>query len=123
MREHIMHSALVSHLATNFQRTFKEECAREETLRVCAAVHPDSHTGLFRMPDYMVYWMLCSDYLKVEDEHTVLSFIFHYTKLQNERRGFKAAVATANILSKSLRFNFIDIYNIMSAVRKNPILQ
>ena len=27
------------------------------------------------------------------------------------------------MLSKALRFNFIDIYNIMSAVRKNAILQ
>ena len=62
----------------------KEECAKEETLRLCKVL-PDSLTGLFYMPDYMVYWMLSSDYLKVEDEHTVLSFIFHFTKLQNER--------------------------------------
>ena len=74
------------------------------------------------MPSYMVYWMLCSDYLKVEDEHTVLSFIFHYTKLQNERKGFTPAIASANLLTKSLRFNFIDTYNIMSAVRKNSVL-
>ena len=123
MREHIIHSALVSHLTTNFQRKFKEESGKIETLKICQQVYPNSHKGLFHMPDYMVYWMLCSDYLKVEDEHTVLSFIFHYTKLQSERKGFEAAVTSANMLAKSLRFNFIDIYNIMSAVRKNHILQ
>jgi hypothetical protein len=32
-------------------------------------------------------------------------------------------VHAANLLAKCLRFNFIDIYNIMSALRKNEALQ
>ena len=112
---------MVSHLANNFQRKFKEECAKEETLKLCS-VFPDSQTGFFHMPDYMLYWILSSDYLRVEEEHTVLQFIFHYTKFVNERKGFNSAVVSANLLTKSLRFNFIDIYNIMSAVRKNQVL-
>ena len=47
MREHIIHSALVSHLTTNFQRKFKEESAKVETLKICQQVYPNSHFGLF----------------------------------------------------------------------------
>jgi len=52
-----------------------------------------------------------------------LSFIFHHTKLKITRRGIETAIISANVLSKCLRFNFLDIYNIMSALRKNEALQ
>jgi len=38
--------------------------------------------GLLSLPTYVVFWLLQSDLLKVEDENTVLSFIFQFTKLQ-----------------------------------------
>ena len=40
----------------------------------------------------MIYWLLSSDQLKVEDENTVLSFVFHYTNLVREKQGKKISV-------------------------------
>ena len=71
----------------------------------------------------MIYWLLSSDILKVEDENTVLSFIFHYTNLARERRSAQTAVQAVDMLTKCLRFNFLDFYNLMSAIRKNPSIQ
>ena len=68
----------------------------------------------------MIYWLLSSDLLKVEDEHTVLSFIFHYTAALRERKGLEESILAADLLTKCLRFNFLDYYNMMSAIRKNP---
>ena len=42
--------------------------------------------GLLTLPAYVNYWLLSSDLLKVEDENTVLSFIFHYSNLQKEQK-------------------------------------
>ena len=67
--------------------------------------------------------MLQSDTLKTEDEHTVLGFIFHYTNLQRIRQGKEAALLSANLLTRCLRFNFLDLYYILSAIRKNESLQ
>jgi hypothetical protein len=39
------------------------------------------------------------------------------------RKGLDAAILTANLLSKCLRFKYLDIYNTMSAIRKNESLQ
>lgn len=75
------------------------------------------------MADPVLFWLLSSDNIKVEDEHQILSFIFHTTKLRSQRKNWEAAIITANLLSKCLRFNFLDIYNIMSAIRKNETLQ
>ena len=61
--------------------------------------------------------------LKVEDEHTVLSFIFHYTATIREKKSIEDSVMAADLLTKCLRFNFLDYYNIMSAIRKNPSIQ
>ena len=71
----------------------------------------------------MIYWLLSSDLLKVEDEHTVLSFIFHYTAALKEKKGLEESILAADLLTKCLRFNFLDYYNIMSAIRKNPAMQ
>lgn len=79
--------------------------------------------GLFSQPTYVVYWILSSDLLKVEDENTVLSFIFHYTNILRERSGQVEAVLAADQLAKCLRFNYVDFYNLMSAIRKNSSLQ
>ena len=79
--------------------------------------------GLFSQPTYVAYWILSSDLLKVEDENTVLSFIFHYTDILRERKGQIEAILAADQLAKSLRFNYVDFYNLMSAIRKNPTLQ
>ena len=79
MREHVLHSALVNYITINFQRKFKEACALQETRKI--QYWDKQETGLFDLPDYMLYWMLSSDNLKVQDEHTVLSFIFHFTKI------------------------------------------
>ena len=66
-----------------------------------------------------MHWLLASDYLKVDEEHTVLAFIFHYTGLIREQKGVVPAISAANQLTRSLRLNFVDLYNLMSAVRKN----
>ena len=68
-----------------------------------------------------LYWLLSSDLLKVEDENTVLSFIFHYTSLLKEKSkdGEREAIMAADQLVKCLRFNFLDMHNMMSAIRKN----
>lgn len=84
---------------------------------------PKPETGLLHLPDEVLFWLLGSDFLKVEDEHQVLSFVFQLTKLRILRKGLPAAIKSANLLARCLRFNFIEIYNMMSALRKNESLQ
>jgi hypothetical protein len=67
----------------------------------------------------MVYCMLSSNNLKVDDENTVLSFVHNYTKLLPLAKGIMAA----NELAKCLRYNFLSMYNIVSALRRNEALQ
>ena len=81
-----------------------------------------SNQGILSLTDIQLYQLMCSDHLKVDDEHILLQFIYKYTKDAAEKRSLAQTIATANLLTKTLRFNFIDIYNIMSAVRKNVIL-
>ena len=45
--EHIFHSAVVHHLASTFQRQFKEESAIEQTQRACPSAQLRSSPGLF----------------------------------------------------------------------------
>ena len=71
----------------------------------------------------MLYWLLSSDLLKVEDENTVLSFIFHYSDLKQEAKDLQTAVDDVDMLTKCLRFNFLEFHNLMSATRKNPAIQ
>ena len=75
------------------------------------------------MSDSVLFWLLSSDKIKVEDEHQILSFIFHITKLRLQKKGCDSAIITANVLSKCLRFKYLDIYNILSALRKNETMQ
>ena len=79
--------------------------------------------GLLTLPAYVNYWLLSSDLLKVEDENTVLSFIFHYSNLQKEEKGLQRAIEGVNMLTKCLRFNFLDLHNLLSATRKNVAVQ
>jgi hypothetical protein len=57
----------------------REELIAMETSKVCPQqVTPPN--GLLKLPLACAYSLLDSDDLKVDDENTVLSFIFHYTK-------------------------------------------
>ena len=67
--------------------------------------------------------MLDSDELKVEDENIVLSYIYHYSRQVRDRESLSAAVHAVNHLSKCLRFNFLSLYNITSAIRKSEAVQ
>ena len=73
------------HFASTFQRQFKEECSIERTIKMCPRTMT-SKPGLFTQPVQIIYWLLNSDQLKVEDENTVLSFVFHYTNLMREKK-------------------------------------
>lgn len=53
----------------------------------------------------------------------MLSFVFQHTKLKTLRKGLPAAIASANLLARCLRLSFVEIYNMMSALRKNEALQ
>lgn len=86
VREHVIHSAMVQYFASTFQKRFKEEQSLEKARKMCPQSIKESY-GLFQEPSYVMYWLLCSDLLKVEDENTVLSFIFHYTNVLKERAG------------------------------------
>jgi hypothetical protein len=86
-------------------------------------VIPNALIGLFHMSDQVLFWLLSSDNIKVEDEHHVLSFVFQHTKLKILRKGLPYAIQSANLLARCIRYNLVDIYNIMSAVRKNEALQ
>ena len=66
--------------------------------------------------------MLSSHMLKVEDENTVLQFLYHYCRTAQDKHDFKTAVDQASLLTKALRFNYIDLYNLMSAMRKSKVL-
>ena len=89
--EHIIHSAMMHHLAATFHRQFKEECSLEQAYRMCQpnAQLVRNESGLFAQPVHVIHWLLSSDILKVSDENTVLSFIFHYVNLQHERGASK----------------------------------
>ncbi len=52
---------------------------------MCGPHSQKSNNGLLAQPLYMPYWLLSSDLLKVEDENTVLSFIFHYSNLLKDK--------------------------------------
>lgn len=123
IEEYVFHSALIHHLANNFQRLFREEVAKEEALKVCSPLSvSNALMGLFHLSDQSLYWLLSSDIVKVEDEHHILSFVFQHTQLKLLRRGLPAAIQTANLIARCIRYNLLDIYNIMSALRKNEAL-
>ena len=91
---------------------------------MCGPRATKPNNGLFVQPVYVLYWLLSSDVLKVEDENTVLSFIFHYTSLARGRLASQQeAILAADQLIKCLRLNYCDLHNLMSAIRKNPTLQ
>ena len=49
--------------------------------------------------------------------------MFQYTKLKTVHKGLKAAIASANLLARCLRFNYIEINNMMSARCNNESLE
>lgn len=124
IEEYMFHSAMIHNFANNFQRLFREEIAKEESLKVCSPIAvSNALVGLFHLSDQVLFWLLSSDNIKVEDEHHILSFVFQHTKLKTLRKGLANGIQSANLLSRCIRFNLLDIYNIMSALRKNEALQ
>lgn len=109
-----MHSGIMHYYAATFQNKFKEEVVSLETHKFQIPGQSIKH-GLLSLPVTCVYSLLQSDDLKVDDENTVLSFVYHYCR----QHGVKAC----NMLAKTLRFNFLSFHNMISAIRKNEALQ
>ena len=123
MKEHKLHSAIMFHLAGHFQQKLREELVAIETTKICPQ-QTTGQNGLLKLPLACAYSLIDSDDLKVDDENTVLSFIFHYTKqIKNtSQESLPSAIKAANRLARCIRYNFLSFYNVMSALRKNEAL-
>ena len=64
--------------------------------------------------------MLKSNSLDAEDENTVLGFVFNYVERIREK---KVANKVTNLLVSCLRYNFICLRKILSAIRRNEHLR
>ena len=65
-----------------------------------------------------------SNLLRIEDENSVLGFIFHYTQNLGEVYSDPKAVAMmTSLLVQALRYNFLCLRRILSALRRNEWLR
>ena len=106
-----------------FQPKLKNELAKLESLKLQAPYTRQSYKGLCYLPLSCAYTLLDSDEVKAEDEHVCLSYVYHYTRLLREKEGLPEAIRAANQLSKCLRYNFLSLYNVVSAIRRNEAMQ
>jgi hypothetical protein len=79
IKEHVMHSGIMHYYASTFQNKFKEEVVSLETHKFQIPGQSIKH-GLLSLPVTCVFSLLQSDDLKVDDENTVLSFVYHYCR-------------------------------------------
>ena len=75
IKEYYIHSSIMHTLSHDFSKLYQQDY--NDTVRN-ASIYGASRRSLFTMPFYMIYHLLKSNSLKVEDENTVLGFVFHY---------------------------------------------
>src|SRR4051812_36836602 len=101
MKEFLLHSAIMHYLTTNFYSHFKNEFAYLKQHNRIDVSH-----GLLNLPFYTVYAMLSSNHLQVDDEKTVLSFIFHYIQRFGEKYP-QGVTLVCDLLMHTLRFSYL----------------
>ena len=106
MKEYILHSGVMHYLSSNFSKLYQQDCHLKHNLL-------NMHFANF-------YQLLKSNSLRVDDENEVLGFVFNYV-LQIESN--KVANKVTNLLASALRYNFICLRKILSAIRRNEHLR
>lgn len=98
MRENMLHSATMHYIAAKFS----EEVRAIET--------KDSQLSF-----PTVAWLMRADCLKVGVEDHVLQYLFHYTR--------DKPATVVDFLAPSIRFCYLEMYAILSAVRKRTAIR
>jgi hypothetical protein len=74
------------------------------------------------LPFYTMYQILSSHYLKIDDEDQVLAFIYNYTNKFGMQYPDAVGYVT-DLLAQTLRYSYLSIYKILSALRDNQHLR
>ena len=96
-KEQILHSALTQYLSNNFTKFFK-----------IAAKSDSSVQSLYSLQPSTIFQILESNNLKVEDENTVLTFIYNYKDGRH-----------IDLLINCIRYTFVDVSKLFSAIKQN----
>lgn len=117
LSEFLLHSAVMHQIADNFPRLFKQDYNTlfYENIR--------NRCSIFNMSFCTLYHLLMSNSLRVEDENTVLGYLFHYLENFGGVYPEKTTRHVANLLVQALRYNFLCLRKIMSALRRNEWLR
>lgn len=59
----------------------------------------------------------------MDDENTVLGFVFHYAQKIGEFCPSKIAQRVINMMCDTLRYNFLCLRKILSAIRRSELLR
>jgi hypothetical protein len=78
---------------------------------------------MFHLPFETVYQLLQSHTLRVEDENTVLGFIFHFIENIGSIYTETTTTFVCNLLVQGLRYNFLCFRKMLSALRRNQWLR
>jgi hypothetical protein len=120
MKEFILHSALMHYFTSNFYSLFKKEFTLIKQVKTISSNQDKGY--LLNLPFYTIFQILSSNYLKVEIEDQVLSFIYHYTKRFIDHPTESAGVIT-DLLASTLRFCYLSLDKILSAIKDNNHLR
>lgn len=123
LKEFILHSALMHYFTSNFYTLYKKEFSLVKQYKTASGALISTDKGsLLTLPFYTVYQILSSDNLKVDIEDYVLSFLYHYTKKFYELPP-EAATLITDLLVNCLRFSFISLDKILTAIKDNEFLR
>ena len=75
MSEFSLHSGVLHYMANNFQKLYK----RDYQDHIYSPGGQLKTRTLFSVPFATIYQMLMSNLFRIEDENSVLGFVFHYT--------------------------------------------
>ena len=120
IKEYFIHSSIMHTLSHSFSKLYQQDY--NDTVRN-ASIYGAHRRSLFTMPFYTIYHLLQSNSLKVDDENTVLGFVFHYVQKIGEHYPLKIASAITEVLVGTLRYNFLCLRKILSAIRRSELLR
>lgn len=116
IKEYLIHSSIMHTLALNFSKYYQQDY--NEAIR--------RHTGtrtLFTVPFNSIHHLLQSNSLRVDDENSVLGFLFNYVENLTDVYPIKVAQYITEILVGTLRYNFLCLRKILSAIRRSEVLR
>jgi hypothetical protein len=74
MSEYSLHSAVLHYITDNFQKLYKRDYNDFNYSRGRL-----KHRTIYSTPFATIYQIMMSNSLRVEDENSLLGFVFHYT--------------------------------------------